>query len=589
MEVANTFTAVGNGSVLPVDHNQTFRYSVSGTFVGTVVLEESETGGQTWQPLASYTSPRGGVLLTEFRQGGTKRYRFRCSAFTSGSVVTALMNAEGGVTPALGEVIVLGKDYPTVRECLEAALSREQWYEVGASVSAGKTVSKTAGSTSFVVSAGTYALSDDMRNWYISADVAGTPFNNCKWYPVDYLNGTATIFAGVAAQETLAGGQLKFARPKVTTIVLANRSITESFRIHAKSACLKFQDGALEGSAGQVSEQVDSGYLEWNNVRLQSTTGVLFTDSGTPYSAPVTTKRWVDVYAKNSGGLDGNFLKAGTQEVFGGHYEGVNHIWTGLNTTKGKVVVLNAQAKSTSLLIGAAPSAYLVKPAPYSRISDCVIEANCAADPNVTFEFLENDGSVANGAIFENCTFRVSRMGSGNNTIKLIQASGTVGTVLKFKNCHWVIDDDVGVTAVTRFYLIATNVNITLENCTFPKNFAFTDAIVAGTVTITHVNNNVQQTITYAASITPNPHLGDVMTVTLTGALTMGVPVNPIKGHRVTFVLVQGGAGAFATTWNAVFRKQADGAAGATGTKGTITFEYDGTVWLQVGAALAYF
>ena len=132
------------------------------------------------------------------------------------------------------------------------------------------------------------------------------------------------------------------------------------------------------------------------------------------------------------------------------------------------------------------------------------------------------------------------------------------------------------------------NTNITLEDCTFPRNVAWTDVIVGGAVTITHVNNFIPQTIVYAAAITPNPHFGDQMTITLTGALTINAPSNPIVGQRINFFMVQGGAGSFVTTWDAVFRKQADGA-GLAGTKGSIAFQYDGAVWLQVGSALAYF
>lgn len=96
MPVSTTFTAVGSGRVLPVDHNQKFGYLVSGAFVGTVALEVSETGGQSWEVVTSLTAPRGEVLLSEFRQNGTKWYRFTCTAYTSGSIITSLTNVESG-------------------------------------------------------------------------------------------------------------------------------------------------------------------------------------------------------------------------------------------------------------------------------------------------------------------------------------------------------------------------------------------------------------------------------------------------------------------------------------------------------------
>lgn len=493
-----------------------------------------------------------------------------------------------GIPSNFGDAIVLGKDYSTLQGCINAALAREQWYEVGASVSSGKTVSKTSGSASFVVSAGTFALSDDMRNWFISADAAGTTFNQRKWYPIDYLDGTSTIFAGVAAQETLAGAELKFARPKVTTIIMAQRSVTENVVISAKSACLKFQDGALEGNASQVIERVDSGYIEWNNVRLQSTAGVLFSDSGTPYTSPVVWKRWTDMYVKNSGGLDGNFLKAGVQEIFDGHYEGINHIFTGCHNTKGRLTMKGVVGRSTSLVLGAQPTTYIAKPAPYPIISDCTFEAYCAADSGVAFQFLETVAGVANGAIFENCTFRVARMGAGGSTIKLIQAGGATLEQLRFIGCKWVIDDDVVITAVNRFYLIATNINMTLVDCSFPKNVAWTDVIVAGSVTITHVNNGIPQAIAYAASITPNPHLGDIITVgTLTGNIAVGAPVNPVLGQRFTINYTSDATPGRTITYNAVFKTSAIPISTASA-KASQNFVYDGTNWIQTGGALLW-
>jgi hypothetical protein len=95
--VAASFTAVGAGAVLDVAHNKEFRYSVSGTFVGTVVLEKSTTGGQTWSRVLSATAAASGTILSEFRQNGRTWYRFRCTAYTSGTIVTSVKNAPEGV------------------------------------------------------------------------------------------------------------------------------------------------------------------------------------------------------------------------------------------------------------------------------------------------------------------------------------------------------------------------------------------------------------------------------------------------------------------------------------------------------------
>ena len=65
--------------------------------------------------------------------------------------------------------------------------------------------------------------------------------------------------------------------------------------------------------------------------------------------------------------------------------------------------------------------------------------------------------------------------------------------------------------------------------------------------------------------------------VTLTAARLVGVPLNPLKGMRISIILVQGGAGAFAATWNAGFKGITGGTSGATGTRATFSFNYDGT------------
>lgn len=97
------------------------------------------------------------------------------------------------------------------------------------------------------------------------------------------------------------------------------------------------------------------------------------------------------------------------------------------------------------------------------------------------------------------------------------------------------------------------------------------------------------QPLSYAATITPDMSTGSIVNITLTGAMTVAAPTNPqFVGQRLTFNFIQGGAGTFVTTWNAIFKKAADGAAGATGTAASKDFVWNGTNWVQQGGALAY-
>jgi hypothetical protein len=82
--------------------------------------------------------------------------------------------------------------------------------------------------------------------------------------------------------------------------------------------------------------------------------------------------------------------------------------------------------------------------------------------------------------------------------------------------------------------------------------------------------------------------LGQVIKVTLTAARLVGVPLNPVIGQVLIFTFVQGGAGAFAVTWNAVFKKTWSDTGNATNARSTIAYYYDGTNWNQLGGQAPY-
>lgn len=60
-------------------------------------------------------------------------------------------------------------------------------------------------------------------------------------------------------------------------------------------------------------------------------------------------------------------------------------------------------------------------------------------------------------------------------------------------------------------------------------------------------------TLVDGANIATNAALGNNFTVTLTGSATMSAPTNPYDGQTITYRIVQGGAGSYTMTWNAVF------------------------------------
>jgi hypothetical protein len=99
---ANAFTGATNGNTFtPTCSMQVpaepFNVSVYGTFVGTVVLEKTFDNGTNYIPVmhpatntaVSFTAP-GAIVLHEPEI--SVQYRFRCSAFTSGTINTRLSN-----------------------------------------------------------------------------------------------------------------------------------------------------------------------------------------------------------------------------------------------------------------------------------------------------------------------------------------------------------------------------------------------------------------------------------------------------------------------------------------------------------------
>jgi hypothetical protein len=68
----------------------------------------------------------------------------------------------------------------------------------------------------------------------------------------------------------------------------------------------------------------------------------------------------------------------------------------------------------------------------------------------------------------------------------------------------------------------------------------------------------------------------------------VGAPLKPVKGQELEFELIQGGAGGFAVTWNAVFKLTWSDTGNTTGKRSCIRFRYDGTNWNQNAGQSAY-
>jgi len=126
--VNKSFTATGSSAELFVRHGEEITYDLLGTFVATAVLEYSRDG-INWTPVVTGTSATSGVHEARFPDRGTAIYRWRCSAYTSGTAIARLFkNPEvaqagsvNGTTVSVTET--RGVINRTVLRCVETPIS----------------------------------------------------------------------------------------------------------------------------------------------------------------------------------------------------------------------------------------------------------------------------------------------------------------------------------------------------------------------------------------------------------------------------------------------------------------------------------
>ena len=88
---SDSLTGTGGGSLLLLRHGEEYTYDISGTFVGTVRIERTQDGGNSYTAVSDdFTSTGSGTLLAETPDRGQAQYRFNCTAYTSGTIVVVL-------------------------------------------------------------------------------------------------------------------------------------------------------------------------------------------------------------------------------------------------------------------------------------------------------------------------------------------------------------------------------------------------------------------------------------------------------------------------------------------------------------------
>ncbi len=89
---SKSFTALGASEEVTVDKGNSVTYAVSGTFVGTWQLQRCT--GKGFMVLATGTGSGSGTVTAE----RNIRLRFTCSAFTSGTIVTSVVDQVAATT-----------------------------------------------------------------------------------------------------------------------------------------------------------------------------------------------------------------------------------------------------------------------------------------------------------------------------------------------------------------------------------------------------------------------------------------------------------------------------------------------------------
>jgi len=102
-QVDKSFSAVGSGTNISVANGAQFTYSVSGTFSGTIVLERANKGSTNYAPVLTFTAAGSGLIQAPGVNQGQSSYRFRCSVYSSGTIVTQLLNVDKPIQEFFGE------------------------------------------------------------------------------------------------------------------------------------------------------------------------------------------------------------------------------------------------------------------------------------------------------------------------------------------------------------------------------------------------------------------------------------------------------------------------------------------------------
>lgn len=92
--ISTSFTAVANGEPILVKKDDAYTYNLTGTFNATCKLQQSSSGGVTWQDIVSHTAALSAAVTATNNTGKDILIRWVCSVFSSGTAVTSIADAD---------------------------------------------------------------------------------------------------------------------------------------------------------------------------------------------------------------------------------------------------------------------------------------------------------------------------------------------------------------------------------------------------------------------------------------------------------------------------------------------------------------
>jgi hypothetical protein len=183
--ITTTFTATGNSQEMLLKPGDFLTYSGSGTYAATFHVEYSNNAGASWNIIVSNSTANATVTDTVRNDTGSAiNYRFRCSAFTSGSLATTLVESTGEILYEVKD-----KSGNTVFAVTEA----------GIQVTGSQTISGTQTFTGSSTFAGTVSVLDTFT-------IGGTtdPTKKVRFEPDGLTTATTRVVTVPDANITLA-------------------------------------------------------------------------------------------------------------------------------------------------------------------------------------------------------------------------------------------------------------------------------------------------------------------------------------------------------------------------------------------------